>query len=188
MVSFDVVDEYVKKALSERRYFHSKCVVKGCVELAKIYGVDKKKAELVGIAHDVAKEMSRDEKLDFVEKNGIEADEVELKSPELLHAKIGGYIGVKEFGFSEDMGEAIANHTTGKPNMDILSKILFVADATSEDRDYHDREDIFNLAKTDLDSAILIILDFIINDIIEKNKMLHSNTIMCRNWILSEME
>ena len=187
MKSFEEVESAVKDRLSEKRYFHSVCVMERAMELAKIYCVDVQKARLVGIIHDIAKEMSRDEKLEYAYNNGIEIDDVERVSAELLHAKIGADIAVKEFEFSEDMAEAIRNHTTGKANMDMLSKVLFIADVTSRDREYNSRDEMAKLANHDLDRAILMNLEFTIKDVVQKGRLLHLDTVRTRNWILSEI-
>ena len=132
------IQEYVKKQLSEKRYNHSVGVMERSEELAKMYGADVEIAKKIGIAHDVAKEISEEDKLKYVKDNNIEIDEVERENTPLLHAKIGKDIAIKKFGFSESMGQAIANHTTGNKNMDIYSKILFIADRTSKDRNFED--------------------------------------------------
>ena len=115
------IQEYVKKQLSEKRYNHSVGVMERSEELAKMYGADVEIAKKIGIAHDVAKEISEEDKLKYVKDNNIEIDEVERENTPLLHAKIGKDIAIKKFGFSESMGQAIANHTTGNKDMDIYS-------------------------------------------------------------------
>ena len=134
------IQEYVKKQLSEKRYNHSVGVMERSEELAKMYGADVEIAKKIGIAHDVAKEISEEDKLKYVKDNNIEIDEVERENTPLLHAKIGKDIAIKKFGFSESMGQAIANHTTGNKDMDIYSKILFIADRTSKERNFDDIE------------------------------------------------
>ena len=134
------IQEYVKKQLSEKRYNHSIGVMERSEELAKMYGADVEIAKKIGIAHDVAKEISEEDKLKYVKDNNIEIDEVERENTPLLHAKIGKDIAIKKFGFSESMGQAIANHTTGNKDMDIYSKILFIADRTSKERNFDDIE------------------------------------------------
>ena len=84
------------------------------------------------------------------------------------------------------MQEAIAYHTTGCENMNILTKILFVADACSIDRTYHDIEKIYNLAKKDINLAVLECLNYAITENIEKGKLLHPNSIYARNYLLIE--
>ena len=181
------IQEYVKKQLSEKRYNHSVGVMERSEELAKMYGADVETAKKIGIAHDVAKEISEEDKLKYVKDNNIEIDEVERKNTPLLHAKIGKDIAIKKFGFSESMGQAIANHTTGNKDMDIYSKILFIADRTSKERNFDDIEYIINLAKKDINEAVLYILDKKIELQVKKRALIHLNGIIARNYLLEEM-
>ena len=129
-MEIEQIQEKIKQILSEKRYNHSIAVMQRCEELAKIYGADIEKAKKVGIAHDIAKEMKKDEKINVIKQNNIQLDEIEMQNPGLWHAKIGAVICKNELGFTQDMVQAVENHTTAKPKMDLLSKILFVADAT----------------------------------------------------------
>ena len=123
------MQEYVRQNLSEKRYYHSICVMKKCEELSLHYKQDVEEAKKVGLIHDIAKELSDEEKLSYAQENNIEVDSVEEAHPGLLHGKIGADIAKKKFGFSEKMCQAIKYHTTGGKNMSILDKILYVADA-----------------------------------------------------------
>ena len=158
------IQEYVKKQLSEKRYNHSVGVMERSEELAKMYGADVEIAKKIGIAHDVAKEISEEDKLKYVKDNNIEIDEVERENTPLLHAKIGKDIAIKKFGFSESMGQAIANHTTGNKDMDIYSKILFIADRTSKERNFDDIEYIKDLAKKESCVIVGRCADYILKD------------------------
>lgn len=181
------IQEYVKRNLSEKRYYHSKCVMERAIELGEEYDIDKGTIAKIGIAHDIAKEMVPDEKLKYVEENSIKIDETERENTTLLHAKIGKDIAIKKFGFSESMGQAIANHTTGNKNMDIYSKILFIADRTSKDRDFEDLEYLNKLIEENIDEAVLYILDKKIELQIKKRAPIHVNGIVARNYILNTM-
>lgn len=184
MKTYEQIKKYIKNILSEKRFYHSECVAERCIELAKIYKVDEEKAKLVGIAHDVAKEMSAENQIKYAEENGIKLDEVELKNTKLLHAIIGAKICEKEFGFTKDMVEAIENHTTGKPGMDILSKVLFISDATGIDRTYDEAKYLYEIAKKDIDKAIFECINSTIKEIIDRGLPLHINTVLTRNEYL----
>lgn len=184
MKTYEQIKEYIKNVLSEKRFYHSVCVSERCIELAKIYGADEKKAKLVGIAHDVAKEMPAEKQIEYANQNGIKLDQIELKNHKLLHAIIGAKICEKEFGFSEDMVTAVRNHTTGMPQMDILSKVLFISDATGIDRTYDEAKTLYEIAIKDIDKAIFECLSSTIKDIIEKELPLHINTVKTRNAYL----
>lgn len=129
-MDIEQIKSKLQASLSEKRYNHSLEVMKRCVELAKIYGVDEEKARLVGLAHDIAKELPEEEAIKIVKENNIELDDIEMQNYKLWHAKIGAVICKNEFGFTQDMVQAVENHTTGKAGMDLLSQILYVADAT----------------------------------------------------------
>lgn len=181
------IKEYIRNNLSEKRYNHSIGVMEKSIELAKKYGADIEICAKIGMAHDVAKEMSEEEKLEYVKINNIEIDEIERKNTPLLHAKIGKDIAIKKFGFSENMGEAIKNHTTGNENMDIYSKILFIADRTSVDRNFEDLEYLNKLVDVGIDEAVLYILDKKIELQLKKKAQIHINGIIARNSLLEEM-
>ena len=182
------IQEYIKNRLSEKRYYHSICVMERSRELAIKFGADVEVAEKIGIAHDVAKEMTEEEKLKYVKENNIEIDDTEKENTGLLHAKIGKDISIKEFGFNESMGQAIANHTTGNKDMDIYSKILFIADRTSKDRKFEDLEYLNQLVDKGIDEAVLYILDKKIKLQIEKRASIHINGIIARNNIIKRRQ
>ncbi len=174
----------LKNKLSEKRFFHSICVMEMCEKLAKHYNVNIEEARLLGLAHDIAKEMPSDEKLKYAKDNNIPVCIVERYSPTLLHAKIGADICKKDFGFSDKMCRAISLHTTGGENMDLLSKILFIADGIGLDRTYENVDYIRDLAFKDLDESILYMLNLTIKECLERNSPIHTDTILARNWLL----
>lgn len=185
MKTYNEVKQIIKSKLSEKRFYHSECVEERCVELAKLYEVDEEKARLVGIAHDIAKEMTYEEKLEYIKNNNIKVDDMERDNSQLLHSIVGAKICEKEFGFSEDMVRAIESHTTGKPGMDMLAKILFISDSCGKDRTYDDAKYLYELAQKDLEQAIFECLHKSINNIIKKGKKIHPDTIHTINEYLS---
>lgn len=184
MKDFKEVCEIVKNKLSENRFYHSECVAVRCVELANIYNVDKEAARLVGIAHDIAKEMPNEEKLKYCQENYLEIDDIEKINNGLLHAKIGAHIAKVEFGFSEDLCSAIKYHTTGKANMSLLDKILYVADMSSSDRHFPDKQYVVELGNKNLDECVKYILKVGIRQRMEQNKKIHLNSIKALNYFM----
>jgi len=183
-MKYEEIEEFVKSKLSEYRFYHSQCVAKQCEELASFYKIETNKAKLVGITHDIAKEMPKEEMMEYIEKNQIFIDDVEKQHPKLLHAKIGADICKKQFGFDDEMTEAISAHTTGKKHMGLLSKILFIADATGDDRTWEDVDMLRKLAKENINLAVLYILDMNIKERIDEKKLIHTDSIFCRNELL----
>lgn len=184
MKDYKEVYKIVKLRLSEYRLYHSECVAKRCIELADIYNVDKEAAGLVGIVHDIAKEMPNEEKIKYCKENYLEIDEIENENLGLLHAKIGANIAKKEFGFSEDLCSAIKYHTTGKANMSLLDKVLYVADMTSDDRKFDDKRYVWELGNRDLDECVKYILKVGITQRMEQNKKIHLNSVKALNYLM----
>ncbi len=186
-MELEEIQKYVKEHLSEKRYNHSLGVMERAKELAVKFGADIDTCAKIGIAHDVAKEIPEDEKIKYCIENDIEIDEIEKINASLLHAKIGKDIAMKQFGFSKEMGQAIENHTTGNKNMDLYSKILFIADRTSRDRNFEDLEYLKTLEDKGIDEAFLYILDKKIELQIKKRAPIHINGIIARNSLLKEL-
>lgn len=188
------IDNDLKKELSEKRYKHSIGVMNKSIELANIYGADVNKAKLIGLAHDIGKELSKEEKLKYAEKNGIEVDNIEKINIGLLHGKIGADICKKRYGFTKDMQDAISCHTVGKENMDLLAKILFVADKIEDGRKYKDEEKNKKLeeariiAKEDIDRAVLYEIDMSLEYTLKKNELIHPDSIYTRNKIIIKLQ
>ena len=183
-MNLEEIQKDIKSILSEKRYYHSKCVMDMCEKLAIRYNVDVETAKKVGIAHDIAKEMSEEEKFKYIEENNIKIDEIEKVHTGLLHAKIGADIAIKKYGFTAEMGQAIAAHTTGKENMTMLDKILYMADWTGLDRKFENTEYIRNLVFEDIDKAILYSLEDVIKEKLEIKEQVHINSILARNNLL----
>lgn len=185
-MEYEEIENDVKSVLSEYRFTHSLGVVKKAVELAKIYGVQEETAKKVGIAHDIAKEMTDEEMLEYVKNNNIEIDEIETVKPSLLHGKIGADIATKKFGFTQDMVNAIKWHTTGRKNMSMLEKIIYVADKTEENR----KGSRFDLAKSrelstqDINQALIFLINEFIIYHIKNDGLIHPETINARNDLL----
>ena len=184
------INKDLKEVLSEKRYNHSIGVMKKAEELAKIHGENINKAKLVGLAHDIGKELSENEMVQYTKENNIEVDEIEKINIGLLHAKIGADICYKKYGFSIDMQNAIKYHTVGNLNMDLLSKIIFVADKIEDGRNYKDEDKSKDLklareiAITNIDKALLFEIDCSIKYTIQKGKLIHPDSILIRNKLL----
>ena len=187
-MELEEIQKYVKNTLSEKRYNHSVGVMERAKELALKFGADVDICAKIGIAHDIAKEIPAEDKIKYCIDNNIEIDETERINTTLLHAKIGKDISIKKFGFTESMGQAIANHTTGNKDMDLYSKILFIADRTSVDRNFEDLEYLKSLEDIGIDEAVLYILDKKIELQIKKKAQIHLNGIIARNSLLEKMK
>lgn len=123
----------IKNSLSLKlkpdRYTHSLGVAYTASCLAMRYGENIEKAYLTGLLHDCAKFMSREELIDCCKAHGYIPNKEELLNPyALLHSKAGAFLAKEEYGADDDICNAISYHTTGKPAMNLLEKIIFVSD------------------------------------------------------------
>ena len=178
------INEDIKTRLSEHRYIHSIGVMEKAGELAEYYGLDINKARIIGLSHDIAKQMSKEEIKEYLEEYGIELDEIEILNTSLIHAKIGADICKREYNFDEQMANAVKYHTTGNPAMDLMAKIIFMADKIEENRNYIGIERRRELTVKDIDMAIIETIDYTIQYCIEKNELIHPNSINTRNYLL----
>lgn len=181
ITDIEFLKEELKSKVTEKRYLHSLGVMKMCEKLAKIYNVDIERARLVGLVHDIAKDIPKEE---YIKENNIPCSETEKANIEITHGKIAADICKKKYGFDEEMCSAIAIHTTGKANMTMLEKVLFVADKIDETRKYPLAEELRQIAYTSLDKAIVKNIDEAIKKNIEENKVIIEDSIYTRNYLL----
>lgn len=151
----------MQKTQDVQRYEHTLGVAYTAAALAMRYDSDIKKAQLAGLLHDCAKCLSDEKRLSICEKHNITMTEVEKRNPFLLHAKVGSFLAMEEYKVKDsDVIHAILNHTTGRPGMSLLEKIIFVADYIEPGRKHAPNlTEIRKMAFEDLDEALLKILE-----------------------------
>ena len=160
MESMEDIQKKLKKILKPKRYNHTLGVRYTAQAMAMRFGEDMEKAGFAGVLHDCAKYMEDKEILEKCDKHHISCSEAERKMPHLLHAKLGVYYARKKYGISdEQILSAIRWHTTGKPSMTALEKIIFIADYIEPGRKMvPDMEKIRRVSFLDLDEAMYLIL------------------------------
>lgn len=160
MREFEAIQEKLKFALDEPRYEHTLGVMytAGCMAMA--HGFDVKKAMLAGLLHDCAKCMTHEDRLLLCQQHNVEVTASELENKALLHAKVGAILAKIEYDITDkDILHAIAVHTTGEPDMNMLDKIIYIADYIEPGRDKAPNlELIRSLAYKDLDTCMAQIL------------------------------
>ena len=163
MKSADIkkIRKKMEKTLDPHRYEHTLGVAYTAACLAMIYQEDVVKAETAGLLHDCAKCMTNEERIAICHKHHLEITEAEEANPVLLHAKVGSYLASKKFEIQdEDILNAILNHTTGRPGMSTLEKIIYIADYIEPGRKQAPNlPAIRKAAFQDLDKALLMILE-----------------------------
>ena len=140
------ISKKLMKELDEDRYRHTQGVMYTSAALAMRYGADLKKALLAGLLHDCAKCIPGHTKIKMCEKYNLEISEIERKNPSLLHA-------------DEEILMAIRSHTTGRPGMSLLEKIVYIADYMEPGRkELPNMMDVRHLAFEDIDKCLYRIL------------------------------
>lgn len=178
---------YLKENLSEKRYKHSIGVAEEAEKLALHYHYfDTDKAYLAGLLHDCAKEIKADEAAKLLKnKYNITLDPVTKNTPKLLHGPLGACMAQDMFGvYDAEIFDSIKYHTTAKADMQLLTKILYIADYIEPNRDFEGVDELRKAAYIDLDNAILTGLNFTVEELIEKGAMLHPDTVHARNFLL----
>ena len=123
------ISKKLKKELNEDRYRHTQGVMYTSAALAMRYDVDMRKALLAGLLHDCAKCIPGNKKIEMCEKYNLDITDIERKNPSLLHAKLGAYLAKDKYDIDdEEILIAIQSHTTGRPDMNLLEKIIYIAD------------------------------------------------------------
>lgn len=150
------IREHLKNKLNPVRYEHTLGVSFTCMALAMCYHYDLEKAELAGLLHDCAKRYDNDSIVKKCIKHGVQLTESELMAPSVIHAKLGAWMAEHKYGVDNpEILSAIACHTTGKPEMSLLDKILYIADFIEPRRqNLSGLEAIRELAFKNLDAAL----------------------------------
>lgn len=152
----------MEKELHAKRYEHTLSVAYTAASLAMVHDADTESALIAGMLHDCAKSYSAKKLISLCKKNNLSVSDVELQNPTaLLHAKAGSFLAHEKYGVNdEDILNAIKYHTTGRPNMSKLEKILYIADYIEPGRTHAaNLGQIRKLAYEDLDKALLHILE-----------------------------
>ena len=158
--NIDKIKQRLRRKLDADRYEHTIGVTYTATALAMRHNCDLKKAELEGLLHDCAKCMSDDAKLSKCVKYHLSVTETERRNPYLLHSKLGAFLAMNKYHVDDkDILNAVLYHTTGRPAMSVLEKIVFIADYIEPGRSKATRlSEIRHIAFIDLDLTMYMIL------------------------------
>jgi predicted HD superfamily hydrolase involved in NAD metabolism len=164
-MELELIRTDLKKLLKESRYRHSIGVEEVSHDMALIHGCNVNKAIMAGILHDCAKYLTNEELLTECSKYNLPVTDVERKCPFLLHAKVGALYAAIKYGINdEEILSAITYHTTGRPAMTMLEKIIFTADYIEPYRKPLPRiNEIRDAAYTNLDLAVYMTAENVLN-------------------------
>ncbi|QNU65868.1 bis(5'-nucleosyl)-tetraphosphatase (symmetrical) YqeK [Ruminiclostridium herbifermentans] len=179
------MDALLKESLKPNRYVHSVNTMKAAIQLAEHYGEDKDIAAVAGLLHDCAKELNDIEILKYCNDNKIELNEIEKNQLFLMHGEVGAIIAKEKYSVeNEIILNAIRYHTTGFSKMNMIDKIVYLADYIEPGRTHRSADDVRSLVYEDIDKALICAFNNVIKFVIMQNGLIHPFTIEARNTLL----
>ncbi|WP_040207909.1 bis(5'-nucleosyl)-tetraphosphatase (symmetrical) YqeK [Neobacillus jeddahensis] len=180
--------QLVKKQLTEHRYQHTLGVMETAISLAGRFGADVKKAEIAAIFHDYAKFRPKNEMKEIIINQGFPEDLLTFNS-ELWHAPVGAYLVEKEAGITDhEILDAIRYHTSGRPNMTLLEKVIYLADYIEPGRHFPGVEEVREMARENLDLALIKAVQNTIFFLMKKNQTVYPETFFTYNDLITKLE
>ncbi|SDM20669.1 bis(5'-nucleosyl)-tetraphosphatase (symmetrical) YqeK [Bacillus sp. OK048] len=178
----------VKLHLTDHRYQHTLGVMESAISLAKQYGADEKKAELAAIFHDYAKFRPKDEMREIIEEQNFPQDLLQYNS-ELWHAPTGAFLVEKEAGITDkEILDAIRYHTSGRPAMTLLDKIIYLADYIEPGRHFPGVDEVRAMAKQNLDTALIQAVKNTILFLMKRNQPVYPASFQTYNDLIMRQE
>lgn len=185
-MTFDEMKSKLSQMLIEKRFNHSLGVMETAVSMAAFHGADVEKARIAGLLHDCAKNYSTQEMFELCDKYNLKLDYITQKQTGLIHGFLGAEVARDIFGIDdEEIYDAIYYHTVGKPDMPLLTKIIYIADFIEPMRHFEGVDIMRKLAFDNIDKALVYQIDMTIKSVLKKGTLLHTNTIDTRNFYLS---
>lgn len=163
--------------LKAKRIPHVLGTEKTAAALAEKYGADTRKARVAALLHDSTKRLSLDEQLALCEYYHIELDAMERTTLKLLHAKTGAALARSVFGVDDEIYNAILWHTTGKPSMTLLEKVIYLADFIEPSRDFDGVDALRSVVWEDLDKGLAMGLSMTVEEMTGMGAPIHRNTL-----------
>ncbi|MBM7691837.1 putative HD superfamily hydrolase involved in NAD metabolism [Peribacillus deserti] len=180
--------ELVKKQITEQRYKHTLGVVESAIWLADKYGADRDKAEFAAIFHDYAKFRPKDEMKQIIAAEGMPLDLLDYNM-ELWHAPVGAYLVEKEAGIKDiEILNAIRYHTSGRENMSLLEKVIYLADYIEPGRSFPGVDEVRKTASEQLDSALTEAMRNTIIFLMNRNQSIYPATFKAYNYLIMNKE
>ena len=186
----ELIKDFLRNRLSEKRYTHSVNVADECRKLAQKYGEDEEKAYFAGLVHDICKELPADELKKMAMESNLNMSEAEISTKALWHAVAGaGFVRDSLMIEDEDIINAVRFHTIGRADMTLLEQIVYIGDLISADRNYKDVKKFRKLAYQDMDKVMLEALIFSIESVTGKRGLIPDYTLQAYNqYVNSEMK
>lgn len=187
MIDINILRKKVAQILNKKRFKHTLSVEKTAIKLAKIYGANEKKVAIAALLHDIAKHLSDKRLLIKAKKAKIKIDKHFKNNPHLLHGPVSAIIAKEEFKIKDkNILNAIKYHTTGRPKMSLLEKIIYLSDHIEPNRNYKNVKKIRKIAKKDIDMTIALVSNEMLKYLLEKKREIYPASISTRNYYINK--
>ena len=170
----------LSKKLKKERFEHTTGVMYTAASLAMCHGGDVEKALTAGLLHDCAKYCPAKEQIELCRKYGIRLTDSELAMPALIHAKLGAWLAEHQYRISDQavLG-AVTYHTTGRPGMTLLEKIIYIADYIEPNRRMiPGLDEVRSASFHDIDRAVCLSAEHTVNYLRENGKSVDPMTVI----------
>ena len=185
-LSMEELEAEVIALLNPNRVAH----VLGCrdcaIELARLYGENEVDAARAGLLHDITKAIDGPLQLTLCAEYGMILDTFSRSFPKTLHALTGSLVARRIFGENENVVSAICHHTTGRADMTLLEKIIYIADYVERNRVFPGVEEMRRLAYSDLDAAVLMGLESAVAHVKRQGQALAPATIEALEYLRTQ--
>jgi predicted HD superfamily hydrolase involved in NAD metabolism len=156
--------------------------------LGRRYDVDLDRVRLAALGHDLVRHKSESELLDLATEYDVDTDPVERAAPILVHGPIAAKILVRDYDYADaEVLAGIDCHTTARPGMTMLEKVLFIADKIEPEKLRRSPawREVGDLAqRDDIDVAILRFLDLRIEEAVADHLPIHQRMLDARNALV----
>ena len=178
----DSINSYIEKNLSEKRRAHVYGVVETAKKLAEKYGCDVDKAEQAALFHDMFRSTPVEVLNMYVRQ--LKLDPAYIDNANLAHGPIAAIIMKRDYGVKDqEVLDAVRYHTTGRADMSVLEKVIYLADAIEPGRNYPTVDEARKIAEYSLEDACLFSMERSIAYIRERGLFLDENTIKARDYL-----
>ena len=158
-LSMEQLTQRVTELLKSSRVKHVLGCAQTAVALAERYGANVQDAQRAALLHDITKALDGPLQLTLCREYGTILDTFSTQNPKTLHALTGSLVAERIFGENQNVVSAIRCHTTGKADMNLLEKIIYVADYMEPNRDFPGVERLRELAYKDITAALKLGLE-----------------------------
>lgn len=184
----EILKNKVRDKLGEYRYKHTLNVLEIGLKLARTYNIPKEKVQIAALLHDYEKEISLEKAKELLLEHGVFIEDQSMINIDLIHGELASFIAKADFGIEDkDILNAIKYHTTGRAEMSVLEKIIYLADLIEPSRNIDKLNQITEMAYIDLDKAVLMAMDNTIEYLISRGSLINIDTINARNYIIIEI-